>query len=162
MAVVSVGEALCYATDPRGDRDALASRLRTIYAALEPGGCLLFDVASPGRAGPERRRTMISSFPGAYVSLIEVEAANAPELSREITSFVVANDTGLYHRSDERHFLRLFEPAMVEELLEAADFEWERLEGYAGMELGEGWHAFLARRPVDVRGETVKGPAPSV
>jgi SAM-dependent methyltransferase len=48
-AVVSVGECLNYAFDPRGACASLLPLFRRVHRALRPGGLLVFDLAGPGQ-----------------------------------------------------------------------------------------------------------------
>jgi SAM-dependent methyltransferase len=57
-AVAAIGECLNYAFDHSGGRRRLPALLGRIHAALAPGGVLVFDAATPGRApkpGAERK-----------------------------------------------------------------------------------------------------------
>ncbi len=54
-AITAIGEVFNYLFDRRNRGKLLPRVLRKMYQALEPGGLLLFDVATPG-AFPARRR----------------------------------------------------------------------------------------------------------
>lgn len=142
VAVAAVGEAFCYATDPRAGTEALEHRLATIHRVLAPGGLLLFDVAGPGRSGPDGVRRLFRTWDRLAIGVEEREAAG--ELTRAIASFVPVGD--LCRRIDEEHVLRLYEPARIERMLDAAGFAYERLGRYADFVFPAGWHGFLATK----------------
>jgi hypothetical protein len=143
VAVAAVGEAFCYAADPAAGPAALETRLASIHAALSPGGLLLFDVAGPGRSGPDGVRRTFRSLEGADLGLEEREQQGR-EATREISLFVPRG--ALFAKVVETHVLRLYAPDAVEALLAGAGFAWERLPGYDGFSAGPGWHAFAAVR----------------
>jgi SAM-dependent methyltransferase len=139
VAVTAIGEAFCYSAPVTA---ALAERLRTIHAALLPGGLLLFDIAGPGRSGPTGSRSVVRRVPGAFISSVEHEHDDL--LTREIDTFIA--DGPLYRRSVEHHLLRLHDPAQVDALLREQGFSTQRLPRYAEFELLPGWHAFAATK----------------
>ncbi len=49
LAIAAIGEVFNYLFDRRNRGNLLPRVLRKMYQALEPGGLLLFDVATPGR-----------------------------------------------------------------------------------------------------------------
>ena len=111
VAVTAVGEAFCYAADPRAGLDALEARLRSIHDALEPGGLLLFDVAGPGRSTERASRHF---FAGDAIICVDTEEEGRTLTRRITTLFPVGR---LYERSNEEHVLRLYEPEEIEALL---------------------------------------------
>jgi SAM-dependent methyltransferase len=108
VAVTAIGEVLSYVSDPRAGEPALAALFRAVHAALEPGGVFLFDVAAPGRAGPEGLREGFDDHPSYSVYSRASETAARTVLERRIVLF--RRDGEHYRRSDEVHRLRLFEP----------------------------------------------------
>jgi SAM-dependent methyltransferase len=150
VAVAAVGEALCYAADPRASLTALEGRFATIRSALAPGGLLLFDVASPGRSGPTGTRCVRWEKGGTFLSMEERESALG--LTRRIDTFVPAEATPggdvLYRRAEETHTLRLYDPDATMSALERAGFSCERLPGYDDFRLPPGWNAFAATKPI--------------
>ena len=144
VAVAAVGEALCYAADPRAGLDALGARLASIHAALEPGGILIFDVAGPGRSGPEGARTRIWRHGDGIIVLDEREDSRASELRRDLDVFA-AVEPGLYRHGLERHVLRLYAPEAVEARLREVGFVVQRRSSYGETQL-PGWHVFVATR----------------
>ncbi len=170
VAVTAIGEALCYAGDKDGfgrehrggddlgsgglDANApadaagllgestLVRRLKEIHDSLEEGGFFLFDVAGPGRSGPEGRRNLRWEPGGGFVSLDERTNADATELVRTIDTFVPSGK--LYRHRREIHRLSLFDPATVERALGNAGFRFERHDAYGSGDARDGWHVFLA------------------
>src|SRR4051812_7620284 len=56
-AVTAIGECFSYLLDPQNSERQLVALFARIHAALEPGGCLIFDVVTPGRVrgrGPQQ------------------------------------------------------------------------------------------------------------
>jgi aminoglycoside 6'-N-acetyltransferase I len=141
VAVTAIGEALCYAADPRAGTRALRQRFASIFESLAPGGIFLFDVAGPGRSGPAGSRRAFWTWGDVDLGLEEVEQPG--ELTRIITVHVP--EGARYRRSRETHVLRLYEPTAVEQMLDDAGFEWGRLRQYGEIAF-PGWHAYAARK----------------
>src|SRR5262249_979672 len=86
VAVAAVGECLNYLFDERHSPDGVRLVLGRAFAALEPGGLLLFDVAGPGRVAGGTSKSYFEA--GDWVVLVAAE--EDPEqklLTRRITSF---------------------------------------------------------------------------
>jgi SAM-dependent methyltransferase len=148
-AVVAFGEVFNYAFDDRAGLEALAGFAVRAFAALRPGGLMLFDCAGPGRVpggGPARSFEQGES----WAVLHESQEAHSPaEVRREITTFRL---DGNWRRSAESHRLRLHEPASVLAALGRAGFETEVRAGYDGRLSFPGLTVFIARRPASDRG----------
>ncbi len=145
VAVTAIGEAFGYCSaSVTPDAALLERRLETIWKGLRPGGVLLFDVAGPGRSGPSGRRTLMWNHDDSFVCLDEREDGDTATLTRTIDTF--APRGGLHRHRREVHRLSLFEPARVEQALNAVGFRSERLDRYAHFELPEGWTAFVATK----------------
>lgn len=143
-AITAVGEAFCYqgAKVPRGED--LTPLFCRVAEALEPGGLFLFDVAGPGRAGPEGRYHSVREL-GPVVLTVQVEEDRERQrLVRVIDSFVPEGE--LYRRDSERHVLTLFSPDEVVSALDTASLAWHRRPGYRDLPLGRGWDVYLAVR----------------
>src|SRR4029079_18784777 len=110
--------------------------------ALEPGGLLVFDVATPGRGAgsPVRHRA------GAGWEIVSEtsEDARARMLTRRITTFRQVGK--LYRRTVEVHRLRLYEPRAVLAGLRLAGFRVRRLSGYGAERFPKAYAGFLARK----------------
>jgi SAM-dependent methyltransferase len=140
VAVAAVGEAFSYAADPTAGLSAFGARLEAIHGSLVRGGLLLFDVAGPGRSGPDGSRRLFWNHEDACLGLEEHEEPG--RLMRTLTLFVPKG--ALFERVEEIHVLRLFAPEAVEQQLERVGFAWEHLAGYDGLDVGPGWRAFAA------------------
>lgn len=117
--VTALGEVFNYLFDPRGSARALERAFQRIYAALEPGGFFLFDVAIPGRVPGGVRRGFTEG--DGWICLFEsVENTSRRTLSRRVTTFRRAGQA--WRRSDETHALRLYPLEVVEAALVRAGF----------------------------------------
>ncbi len=140
-AVTAIGEVLGYIGPKEMGPPPLDGSFRRIHHALKPGGIFMFDLAGPGRA-----RGGYSKFVEheRWSMHLEVQETNA-RLTRSITLFTKAS-RGLYERTHEVHTLALFRASEILEKLRAAGFKARPVKGYAGLALGEGWSAFIARK----------------
>lgn len=150
VAVAATGEVLNYATDPRAGLDQVDRLARRVMEALEPGGVFLFDVATPGRAGPDGVRQQFHDHPDWTLYMRAEEDRERATLERSITIFS-RTDGPDYRRTDKRHVLRLYEPQEVVAVLERAGFGVEVLDDYpASPPEGSplpGWKVFVATAP---------------
>ena len=129
VAVTALGEALNYATDPRAGLAEVELLARRVRDALEPGGVFLFDVSTPGREGPNRSRRQWHDRPNWTLYMETKESEDGTTLDRFITIFSKTNDLA-YHRTDEHHVLRLYDPQAIDELLRRSGFDVEVRDGY--------------------------------
>jgi SAM-dependent methyltransferase len=145
VAVTAIGEVLNYAFDARTGVDWLVPLFRRMAGSLlRPGGILLFDVAGPGRGGPDRRRESFAEGDDWRIRSVAQEDAEGAALVRSITLLIRAGDA--YRRHDERHELRLYRPGDVESALTTAGFGAIRtLDRYGDFELPSGLTGFLAQ-----------------
>jgi SAM-dependent methyltransferase len=147
VAVTAIGEALNYATDERAGLETLRALLGRVRASLEPGGVFLFDVATPGRHGPDRLAQRFHDQDTWTLVMRAVESDDATRLDRYITIFS-RTEIGTYRRTDEHHVLRLYEPEALVAMLEPAGFDVQLLDGYGSPTPStppEGWVVGLAR-----------------
>ena len=145
VAVAAVGEIVNYAFDARTDRAALADLLRGVHAALQPPGVLVFDVATPGRGGPQGRRQVFHDRPDWSLWTEVAEHDGGTRLTRDMVVFT--RDGEVYRRVAEHHELHLYDPDDVEDLLRATGFEVGRRPSYDGLAPADGWVVFAARKP---------------
>jgi SAM-dependent methyltransferase len=141
-AVLAVGEVFNYAFDERADSGAVEDFFVRAFAALRPGGFLLFDAAGPGRvpgADPVRNHAQGDG----WAVLFEARELDG-EVVREITTFREID--GRWRRGFERHRLRLHHPSELEAALRAAGFEVEIRVGYGSERFAPGLAVFLARK----------------
>jgi SAM-dependent methyltransferase len=139
VAVTALGEVLNYGAPPH----ALARTFRRVHGALRPGGLFVFDVAGPGRADAQPRRTWRDGE-GWLLCVEASEDRKSRELTRTITVFRRSGRS--WRRSDEVHRLRLFDRKTVLSVLGTAGFEAEALAGYGRRpRFPAGWAGFAAR-----------------
>jgi SAM-dependent methyltransferase len=144
-AVVAFGEIFNYAFDGRAGLGTLAGFAARAFAALRPGGLMLFDSAGPGRVpggGPSRSFEQGESWAVLHESR---ETPSPPEVRREITSFRLID--GRWRRSSESHRLRLLEPDSVLAGLSRAGFETEVRCSYDERLAFPGLSVFIGRKP---------------
>jgi SAM-dependent methyltransferase len=97
IAVTATGECLNYLFDPRSTVSELSHLFQRIFAALDPGGVLLFDMLSPDRrkALPAQRFAITEE----WATLVEVDQQTEPGLlERRITTF--RRDGPVYRREE--------------------------------------------------------------
>lgn len=148
QAITAVGEVFNYLFDRRNTEAALARLFRRAFAAIEPGGVFVFDLAGPGRVPPGGLRSFTCGDDWAI--LFEGrEEAGGRELCRWMTTFRRVGR--LYRRGEETHRLRLHRPAAVAAALRRAGFRVTSAGAYGAMDLGPGHTAYFARVPQAVK-----------
>jgi len=142
-AVTSIGECLNYLFDKSNNADRLRRLFRRVYAALRPGGLLIFDIAEPGRGKGPRQKHVEGRD---WAVLVEVdEDAGANRLTRRITSFRKVG--ARYTRDEEVHRLQLYKRSEIAKELRDAGFRVRALTAYGGHPMIEGCIGFVARKP---------------
>jgi SAM-dependent methyltransferase len=141
--VSAVGECFNYLFDENNTKRALGKLFRRIFAALRPGGFLVFDVAGPGRVPGGNRRNYREE--DDWATLVSAEEKGGL-LTRRITTFRKVGE--LYRRDHEVHQLRLFTRPEMMELLRQAGFRVRALAGYGELRFGPGHSGFVARKPM--------------
>jgi SAM-dependent methyltransferase len=142
-AVLAAGEVLGYAIDSRVRADSLSLVLERISGALNPGGLLLFDLATPDRGRTGERRSWTEG--DGWTVLVETESS-AEQLTRRIVTFRESGGGGRYRRAEEVHTLNLYSPAHVLAALRGVGFTAQVLAGgYAGVAMPPGITAYLGR-----------------
>ncbi len=132
VAVTATGDALNYAADPRTGMEQLGELARRVHDALHPEGVFLFDIATPGRAGPDGVREVFHDRETWTMHVRAEESVDRTTFHRYISLFSrTGPDT--YRRRDEHHVLRLYEPADVLGTLGAGGFTARTLEAYDPM-----------------------------
>lgn len=142
IAVTAIGEVFNYMFDERNGWTSLQSVLTRIYSSLSPSGILVFDIAGPDRASAQPAESFRSTTD--WTILVRT-STDGDTLVRQIISFRRVN--ALYRRSDEQHRLRLMDPGIIAQYLEAVGFEVSQLAKYGDQALPQGLHGFLARKP---------------
>jgi len=142
-AITALGEVLCYQFDAAADGDALPGLLRRAFAALEPGGLLVFDVAEVGLG---RNRPPTFREGADWACLVRNEYDDGREqLVRHITTFRKAG--AHYRRHEESHRVQLRRGSDVTELLRDAGFRVRTVRRYGAYGLLPRRLGFIARRP---------------
>jgi SAM-dependent methyltransferase len=143
-AVTAIGEIFGYLLDGRNTERRLVAFLRRVYDALALGGCLVFDVASPGRVrgpGPQSGHREGADW---AVLVTSAEDKKRQLLTRRITSFRKVGE--LYRRDYEVHRLRLYRFAELAAPLRQMGFRVRRLAGYGKQPFLRGHIGLLARK----------------
>jgi SAM-dependent methyltransferase len=144
-AVTAIGEVLNYGFDAANASEARTKLLERIFAALKPGGLLVFDIATPSRAPASNPQRSFAEGPH-WAVLVETEADDAKTfLTRRITTFRKKGES--YRRGFEIHSLHLIEPADMMEKLQRLGFSVETIDCYGSQPLPKGDAGFLARKP---------------
>lgn len=144
VAVTAVGECFNYLFDGRQNPEGVRQVLARAFAALAPGGLLVFDVAEPGRVPGGRSKTYAEGEGWAVLVTAE-EDRRQGLLTRHITSFRKVGD--LYRRDHEVHRLRLLPREQMISWLQDIGFQVRTLGAYGSAELAPGHVGFLARKP---------------
>lgn len=142
-AVTALGEVFNYLFDESHSERELAELCGRIYAALEPGGLLIFDVADT-----ERHRSSKQMFTEGedWACLVEYQHDDElKQLGRRIISFRKIGD--LYRRSEEIHRQQLFSEQQILGMLAKQGFEARSMRSYGDYRLGAGVIGYAARKP---------------
>jgi SAM-dependent methyltransferase len=143
IAVTAVGEIFNYLFDRRNSLATLKNLFRRVYAALEPGGVFLFDVALVGRVPGGHRRSYVAT--DDWACLYEAfEDEKRRVLTRNITTFRKHGET--YRRAHEVHRLRLYKRDELVAPLEQAGFRVRRISRYDDLKFPPGYQGFVARK----------------
>ncbi|MEO0406170.1 MAG: class I SAM-dependent methyltransferase [Cyanobacteria bacterium P01_A01_bin.135] len=144
VAVTAIGEVLNYGFDNANGAAARSQLFERVYAALAPGGLLLFDVATPDRAPDGPQKTFVETPDWAV--LVEAEAdADKQILTRRITTFRAQGE--LYRRDREIHRLHLLNPVEITATLQQIGFQVQTVSHYGSLPLPRGLIGFLAQKP---------------
>jgi SAM-dependent methyltransferase len=145
-AITALGEVLSYQADARAGREATRALFARMYAALRPGGVLVFDVVGPGREQSTPPRRTWSEGEDWTVCVEVSQASGDGVLTRRIIVFRRFGDT--YRRTDEEHRQWAYARDDVLADLAAAGFEARHLSHYGpGAPLPRGHDAYAAHKP---------------
>lgn len=139
VAVTAIGEVLNYAADERAGAERLSGLFTRVHQALEPGGVLMFDFATPGRG---TGAVHVRDGDNWRIESAGVESAETKTLERRMTITVDGA------RREEIHRLRLYDADFVQKCLEDPGFSSEALDRYCDFGFWPGYAAFAAVRPV--------------
>lgn len=141
-AVTALGECFNYLFDAHPP--SLADTFARIRAVLDPGGLLIFDAATPGRAAGPRIRYRSGPEWAVIAVLTENPRTRPPTLTRDITTFRKVGRG--WRRSHEIHRLRLYTRAEVTRALRSAGFSVRTARSYGGRDpVGVGLTVYTAR-----------------
>lgn len=140
QAITAYGEVFNYLFAGRSSLALLGKIFRRAYAALEPGGWFLFDVAGPGRVPGGSRRGYVEEEDWA---VLFGATERRGRVRREITTF--RREGQRWKRSHEVHELRLYPREAIAAALRSAGFVVRSPPG-PKPELPGTWE-FLAVRP---------------
>ncbi len=144
VAVAAVGECLNYLFDAGHSLPAIRKLFRHASDVLKLGGIFLFDVAEPGRGGPNGPRRGFMEGKDWAVLVESDQDAAAQILTRRITTFRQVGK--LYRRGHEIHRLRLVPREKVKKTLLRVGFRVRVLSGYGPLRFPKGLAGFLARK----------------
>lgn len=145
-AVTALGEIFNYLFDATNSLQRLRELFARIHDVLEPGGMLIFDVATPGRE-PQGRRSAFRQADDWACLFEAVEDRQQRLLTRTITTYRKWGSA--YRRHDEMHRLRLYEPKELLSLLRQAGFRARRVKRYGQCTFPRGYVGFVATKPRD-------------
>jgi SAM-dependent methyltransferase len=145
VGVAAVGECFNYLFDNGHSWMAVRQVLTRVFAALLPGGSLVFDIAEPGRGpAPGANKSWVEG--DGWAVLVHTEEDRAQSLlTRRITSFRQIGDW--YRRDFEVHRLRLLRRGEMVSWLQDVGFEVRVLDSYGNVPFAPGHVGFLARKP---------------
>jgi SAM-dependent methyltransferase len=138
-AVTAIGEVLGYGAPAE---PALGRLFRRAFAALRPGGVLIFDVVVGGR--PMAYDVWREGSGWTIVARVNEDRARR-ELRRDIVTFRRVD--GHWRRSRERHLLRVFSRGKLVTALRRAGFAVRTTARYGRAPLAFRRLAFVARKP---------------
>jgi SAM-dependent methyltransferase len=141
-AITALGEVVCYLADSRASRTRLDAWLHRAFAALEPGGLLVFDVAE---VGLDRGRKPTWWEGSDWVCLIRFEYDERRDrLVRNITTF--RQHGAWFRRAEEQHVLQLYHSRQVTDMLRSAGYRVRRRRTFGSFALLHGRVGFIARK----------------
>lgn len=150
--VVALNEVLCYRAD-EDDAPPLSPLFEKIFAALEPGGLFLFDVAEVGLGRDEG--TKFHETPDWCCGVRFEYDTRRDRLTRHITTFRRFDDSSddspneLYRRSHERHVVQLFHEQEIQATLQKAGFDARSVRHFGQSPILPQRVGFIARKPAD-------------
>ena len=144
VAVTAIGECFNYLFDSSHSMPRLLRLFRRFYAALNPKGVLIFDVAEPGRVPGKGFQRVFTEGKDWAVLMTAEENRQRRLLTRRITSFRRVG--AQYRRDQEIHHLRLLAGSEVKQQLHAVGFRCRVLRGYGQLRFAKGHIGFIARK----------------
>jgi SAM-dependent methyltransferase len=151
-AMTALGEVLSYRSNEGKAAPSIGRLFRRAFAALRPGGVLIFDVLVAGRA------MAYQAWRAGRTWAVLIRVNEEPRQQRLIRDIVTFRKTVAgYRRGHERHVLRVFTRRAVLAELRRAGFRARARNRYGRARLPVRRCAFVARKPLAAR-PTRKGP----
>lgn len=145
MAITALGESLTY---PPSSPAQMKRLFRRAWAALDPGGVLLFDLVSADAAPIMNYRTWHEA--GDWIILVQVSEDRARSmLARDIT--IMRRVDGAWRRTPEHHRVRLYRTDEITAWLEQAGFRVDTARRIGRHVLAPRRLAFAATKPLKAR-----------
>jgi SAM-dependent methyltransferase len=118
-AVISFCDCLNYLTEEAD----IEAAFRSTYAALKPGGSFLFDMHPPGQLirYAEEQPFVLDERDIAYIWTCDFEASRC-QIEHHLTIFARGSEGPLFHRFEETHLQRAYDPNWIAETLRKAGF----------------------------------------
>lgn len=135
-----------YLFDTDNNCQTLVQLFDRIYAALIPGGVLVFDIAEPGQVTAENRAKSFTEGEDWIVLVDKEEDRDQSKLIRHIITLRKVEE--YYRRDDEVHYLRLYKAIDVAEKLGQVGFQVQMMRRYGHYELPKAHVSFIARKPM--------------
>jgi SAM-dependent methyltransferase len=141
-AVTALGEVFNYLFDPKNSLGTLRRVFRKVFAALAPGGLLIFDVAEPGRCKGLKQKFSVGVD---WACLVEYEHdAPKKQLTRRIVTFRQVGDA--FRRQEETHIQKLYRRSAITEMLRDIGFRVRTVRHYGDCRLSPEVVGFVARK----------------
>lgn len=144
QAITALGEVFNYLFDAGNSLGSLAELWRTIFVdSLSSGGCLIFDVAVPGRCRGLRQAFAEGDDWACLVEYRHDESKR--QLARRIVTFRKVG--ACYCRHEETHCQQLLDDEEVAGVLRNIGFRVQTMPSYGDYQLADGVVGFFALKP---------------
>jgi hypothetical protein len=141
-AVTALGEVLGYLLDPENSELTLGRLFQRIYAALEAGGVLVFDLME---VGTDKSRRQGFWEGDGWTCLVDFRYdQQLDQLQRRIVTFRRVGST--YRRHEETHRLQLYRAGEIAARLREIGFRVRTVRQFGEYPLQRGRVGFIARK----------------
>jgi SAM-dependent methyltransferase len=141
-AITALSDVLCYQFDPDNGQQSLIHVFRRAFAALQPGGVFVFDIAEIGLDRSSSPRFCEGKNWMCFIRYIYEE--NRDQLLRHILTF--RKHGRLYRRQVEKHCLQLYRSSDISTMLKDVGFRVETTRRFGDFELMPRRIGFIARK----------------
>lgn len=142
-AVTALGEVLNYQFD-RHHHDALMRFFARVYAALQPGGVFIFDIAEPSIVREANPQRTFAAGEDWAILLEKREDRKRETLTRSMTIFRKIGRH--YRRSKEVHHAQLYRGVKLAHELRRVGFKVRLLRGYGRLRFRKAVVGVVARK----------------